>query len=53
MKKVVVIGKEIEEIKHCLEQFNDKGDFIPLFNNSQMSYLKTKLKEYETKKGKQ
>lgn len=38
---------EIEEIKYCLEQFNRKGDFAPHYHNSEMSYLKNRLKEYE------
>lgn len=40
---------EIEEIKYCLEQFNRKGDFTPLYPNKEMGYLKKKLKEYEEK----
>ncbi|MEK6951836.1 MAG: hypothetical protein AABX29_02370 [Nanoarchaeota archaeon] len=40
---------EIEEIMYCLEQWNQKGDFTPRFKNSQMNYLKKKLKEYEEK----
>lgn len=40
---------EIEEIKHCLEQFNRKGDFNPNYDSKEMIYLKNKLKEYEKK----
>jgi|TARA_Y100000034_G_C6904339_1_gene419165 hypothetical protein len=40
---------EIEEIKYCLTQFNQKGDFIPSYKSSQMNYLKKMLKEYEEK----
>ncbi len=40
---------EIEEIKHCLEQFNRKGDFIPNYQSPEISFLKKKLVEYEEK----
>lgn len=40
---------EIEEICYCLEQWNQTGNFTPRFKNSQMDYLKKKLKEYEEK----
>lgn len=40
---------EIEEIKHCLEQFNRRGDFTPNYNSQEMKYLKAKLIEYERK----
>jgi len=40
---------EIEEIKHCLEQFNRKGDFTPNYISKEMIYLKKKLREYEEK----
>lgn len=40
---------EIEEIKHCMEQFNRKGDFTPNYNSKEMIYLKKKLLEYEEK----
>ncbi|MEK6854841.1 MAG: hypothetical protein AABX73_01325 [Nanoarchaeota archaeon] len=38
---------DIEEIKHCLEQFNRKGDFKPNYKSAEMFYLKNKLIEYE------
>ena len=40
---------EIEEIKHCLEQFNRNGDFNPNYESKELSYLKEKLEEYEKK----
>lgn len=40
---------ELQEIWHCLEQFNRKGDFKPNYNSPEMQYLKEKLKEYESK----
>lgn len=40
---------DIEEIKHCLEQFNRNGNFIPNYNSSEITYLKNKLIEYEKK----
>ena len=40
---------EIEEIKHCLEQFNRNGDFKPNYKSTEMDYLKRKLLEYEKK----
>jgi hypothetical protein len=40
---------EIEEIRHCLNQFNSKGDFTPNYKSTEMSYLKKKLREYEEK----
>ncbi len=38
---------DIEEIKHCLEQFNRKGDFTPNYNSVEVVFLKKKLLEYE------
>ena len=40
---------EMEEIKHCLEQFNRKGDFTPNYPSPETSFLKKKLREYEEK----
>ena len=40
---------ELEEIKYCLIQFNEKGDFTPSYNSKEMIYLKKMLKEYEEK----
>lgn len=38
---------EAEEIKHCLDQMNQKGDFTPNYRSIQMDYLKKKLVSYE------
>ncbi|MDO8563615.1 MAG: hypothetical protein Q7R87_01260 [Nanoarchaeota archaeon] len=43
---------DFEEIRHCLTQWNSKGDFKPNYNSSILQYLKNKLKEYELKKPK-
>lgn len=40
---------EINEIKHCLLQFNQKGNFKPLWKNSKLNLLKEELLEYEKK----
>jgi len=40
---------EKEEIWYCLQQFNQKGEFTPRYESTQMHYLKEKLKDYELK----
>ena len=40
---------EMHEIKHCLNQFNQKGNFKPLWKNYKVDLLKEKLIEYEKK----
>ena len=40
---------EMAEIKHCLYQFNQKGDFKPLWKSEKLYSLKKKLLEYEKK----
>jgi len=40
---------ELEEIKHCLTQWNSNGDFKPNYKSNDFDYLKNKLKEYESK----
>jgi len=40
-------GEEIAEIEFCLRQFNEKGNFTPLFATGESRVLKEKLMEYE------
>ena len=40
---------EYMEIDYCLRQFNQKGDFTPLYKCSEVNVLKEKLLEYEKK----
>ncbi len=42
-------GCGVVEIKHCLHQWDQKGDFKPQWKCSEVITLKEKLKEYEKK----
>jgi len=42
-------GVEKVEIEHCLQQFNQKKDFTPLYKYNGLTTLKEKLLEYEKK----
>ncbi len=40
---------EMEEIKHCIIQWNKKGNFKPNYNSPDLRCLKRKFEEYEKK----
>lgn len=42
-------GEEQGAIELCLRQFNEKGDFTPLYKTGEVTLLKDKLKAYELK----
>ncbi len=42
-------GAEREEVNHCLNQWDQKGTFTPLWKSSELNILKENLKEYEKK----
>lgn len=52
--KIIMTFEEVEmaekcEVEYCLRQWDQKGDFKPQYNWSELISLKEKLKEYEKK----